>query len=558
MICKRCVISILLLSIFAVLFFEHYCFAEAATDSDKQKMLLLCLDGATWNLIEPLMKKGQLPNFSKLIVEGASGELLPERAYSPPSWTSIATGKVEEKHGVHNFSDGRKRKARYIWSILSDSNFKVGVVNWLLTPIEGLNGFIYKAPEWFTNEKSKFYPKDIEAEINKIIPLVKIPDYDSVEGYIYWNNLDMNTIRIAMHLIKRYDPSFAAVGFLGTNPFQHRYWSAFEPEYFDITQEEVKEKGRVITDYYKKIDNFLGDFIKNGYTIIFVSDHGFCRNDARSGPRIIKYYQLNSDTQHVNFYINLMLEKTGLLIFVPKLQKGAQIDFSKSQAYFYNNIKSGLYGIKINREVINEEKVEEVKKRIYTLFKSASFENNENLFIDVKESIPVKNKDNPDIMFKLNPIFRKENMSFQEDKNILYTIVKLNYLMNDKKEKLAKIILDGKEYDLREFIGLSRDGIHEAEGVVIMSGKNIRKSSIIKGARTIDITPTILYLLGVPIAKDMDGKVLYDAIEPDFANGHLVQYIDTYEAKDKEDNVNENLIEGTVIKERLHSLGYAQ
>lgn len=52
------------------------------------------------------------------------------------------------------------------------------------------------------------------------------------------------------------------------------------------------------------------------------------------------------------------------------------------------------------------------------------------------------------------------------------------------------------------------------QGVVIMSGTGIRKGEVIKNARTLDITPTIFYLLGLSIAKDMDDNVLMEAIEP--------------------------------------------
>jgi len=58
-----------------------------------------------------------------------------------------------------------------------------------------------------------------------------------------------------------------------------------------------------------------------------------------------------------------------------------------------------------------------------------------------------------------------------------------------------------------------KSGNHRRDGIVIMKGKNIKKDLIIENAEIIDIAPTILYLMGVPIPSDMDGKVLKDAFE---------------------------------------------
>ena len=527
-------------------------------NKNREKILLICLDGATWTLMDPLIEKGELPNFAKLIKNGVHGRLFSDSAFSPPSWTSIATGKIEEKHGIHNFNDAAKRKVRCIWNILGDFNIKVGVVNWSMALPEKINGFIYQPIEfWYGIYKTpSTYPGNIEQEVRKSIDMTELPTYELVEAYKYFNSLDKNIINISTYLIEKHQPSFLAVGFLGTNPYQHRYWSALEPEYFDITFEEVKEKSSVITDYYKKIDEFLHYFIENNYMIIFVSDHGFCRNDIRSGPRIVKYHRLNSDMQHINFLINRVLETIGLLIFVPKPEKGGQIDFSKSHAYFYNNIHSGVNGIKINRAIVPETEIIGLRKRIYLLLKEAQFENGEKVFVDIKENISDDRVDLPDVTFKLNPILKEENISFKVDKEEPFHLI-FTGLLNKDEETLTEITLEGKEYVLGDFIDFSRDGVHEQDGVIIMAGKNIKKDILIEDSTLLDVTPTMLYLLGLPVAKDMDGRVLTEAISPGFIEKHQVKYIDTYEMNSIKTATDEgSKIE--IIKERLHSLGYAQ
>jgi predicted AlkP superfamily phosphohydrolase/phosphomutase len=99
---------------------------------------------------------------------------------------------------------------------------------------------------------------------------------------------------------------------------------------------------------------------------------------------------------------------------------------------------------------------------------------------------------------------------------------------------------------------------HTMDGVIIITGPAIRKNTKIEGASVLDITPTILYLLGLPVARDMDGKVLKDAIVPDYLEKNEIQYINTYDTGDMDDEqtrVAQTEIDDS-IKERLESLGY--
>jgi predicted AlkP superfamily phosphohydrolase/phosphomutase len=519
-------------------------FLSYRVNNNKNKVALICLDGATWNIMGPLLERNELPNFLRLIQNGARGSLFSEYAFSPPSWASIATGKNKEKHGIidFNFEIIPNIGAKFLWRILSDSGIKVGVCNWLMSPCEKINGFIFR----FSLSKGKFliYPSDLDKE-KANVTLEKMPDMNSVEGYKFWGPAERNINAINIFLINKFQPSFVALGFYGTNPYQHRYWSALEPQYFDITDKEVMEKGALINDYYKEIDNFLNYFIRNNYTIIFVSDHGFCRNDKRSGPRLIKYYNLNSDMQHINFLMNCFLEKVGLLVFVSKPEDGGQIDFSRSRAYYYNNI---------NKKTVKENEIEKMKKRVYSILKEAHFETGEKVFLNVVKNNPNERVDLPDVKFELSPILNKESISFKEA-GVSYNLTSVHVFKKNGVE-LRKIIVEDKEYNLENFINYSRDGVHEHEGVIIMAGKNIKKNISIDRARLVDVTPTILYLLGLPVAKDMDGEVLLEAMEPSFIKDHPLKFIQTYEVKNSQGN--ELVVGNEMTKDQLRSLGYAQ
>src|SRR3954471_9102697 len=101
------------------------------------KLLVLGLDGATWDMLEPLASEGVLPNLARLRDQGASGTLnsiFPP--LSPVAWTGVMTGKNSGKHGIfefleysHNPLGGRVNSSRAIqgdlvWEVAGRSGKK--------------------------------------------------------------------------------------------------------------------------------------------------------------------------------------------------------------------------------------------------------------------------------------------------------------------------------------------------------------------------------------------------------------------------------------------------
>jgi Type I phosphodiesterase / nucleotide pyrophosphatase len=76
------------------------------------RVALIGVDGADWDLLDPLIARGELPHFKALRDRGAWGEMETLRpTLSPPIWTSIVTGKVPRRHGVRDFTTRRLRGA---------------------------------------------------------------------------------------------------------------------------------------------------------------------------------------------------------------------------------------------------------------------------------------------------------------------------------------------------------------------------------------------------------------------------------------------------------------
>ncbi|VAX42559.1 hypothetical protein MNBD_PLANCTO03-1686 [hydrothermal vent metagenome] len=119
-------------------------------------MLVVGWDGADWRTIDPLIERGEMPNLKRFLDEGVRGNIATlQPMLSPMLWTSIATGKHADRHGVLGFAEpdpktgkarpvtSSSRRCKAIWNILTDAGRPSGVINWYAThPAERIEGFV--------------------------------------------------------------------------------------------------------------------------------------------------------------------------------------------------------------------------------------------------------------------------------------------------------------------------------------------------------------------------------------------------------------------------------
>src|ERR1051325_3108768 len=122
----------------------------------RNKLFVIGLDGASFNVLDPLIARGYLPNLAKLIEGGARASL--ETTFPPitaVAWSSFMTGKNPGKHGIFEFVmreqgssrqlavNASLRQGRAIWDILSAAGQRVIVHNFPCTyPPRPLNGLL--------------------------------------------------------------------------------------------------------------------------------------------------------------------------------------------------------------------------------------------------------------------------------------------------------------------------------------------------------------------------------------------------------------------------------
>jgi predicted AlkP superfamily phosphohydrolase/phosphomutase len=160
-----------------------------------------------------------------------------------------------------------------------------------------------------------------------------------------------------------------------------------------------------------------------------------------------------------------------------------------------------------------------------------------------------------------------ERVCFQETKDKIFNVkpsgkvlvltkptwkIDLEIIRDDSLVEFA----DRGVYKLQELVSEAKmSGWHNKEGVVILSGANIKPGVKVEESSIYDLTPTILYLMGFPVARDMDGRLMTEALKDDVLDEKPIRYIDTYEDASAERKPSEET-DRKKIEERLKALGY--
>ena len=150
-----------------------------------KKVLLIGWDAADWKVINPLIDNGLMPTLNQMVNDGVMANLATlDPPLSPILWTSIATGKLADKHGILGFVEpdpnkmqvrpvlSLSRKVKAVWNILTQSGFKTHVIGWWPShPAEPINGVMvsnfYQRPtatygEPWPMADGTVYPKELE------------------------------------------------------------------------------------------------------------------------------------------------------------------------------------------------------------------------------------------------------------------------------------------------------------------------------------------------------------------------------------------------------------
>ena len=256
-------------------------------DRRSDKVFIISLDGATFDVLRPLADQGYLPNLKRVMTEGLAADL--ESVIPPvtaPAWTSFMTGKTPGKHGIFDFTrfdptdrsiklnNAENIRSKTLWQILSEKGKRVIVLNMPYTyPPPQVNGVVVAGWDAPSVEANFTYPPEIRARIFE-----KIPDYGSTLDLSLWNYLPTKSdqqfdlfvaklvrsfqqgLELATFLLEENEWDVCMVHFQQTDWIQHKLWSSIE----EACQNASNKSARIekVRECYGEFDRMVGALLQ--------------------------------------------------------------------------------------------------------------------------------------------------------------------------------------------------------------------------------------------------------------------------------------------------------
>lgn len=523
----------------------------------KFKVMVVGLDSATLDILKPWMDSGLLPNLARLSRNGVALEL---ESTIPPhtgaAWSSLITGVNPGKHGIYTLmeylpgkgilpTDSTRRRSRAVWDILGLHGKKVIVVSVPITyPVEPVNGVMISGFMTPRNAGDYIYPRSLMDELKRVQGGFLIDgaekrsalrgEYETVliEGQ---NNVLQNHISSTLYLMENYPWDFMMLVIHGTDVIQHKFFELLDKRHPLFDEKRSRKHAAAILQYYQKVDEGLGKIIEKAddNTVILVpSDHG-------AGP----LYRMVS--------INNLLLRMGLL----KFKRGVKVQLkyllfrmgATPLNLFRLALKLKLGGIrgqlrregvrrKVRRFFLSLADVDWKRTRAYALggwgqvfinMKSRGSDGvvepgeESNVLVDMisEELARIRDPRNGQTVFEKSNVFRKEQIYAGPHANSAPEITAIaapGYkAYPDYEFGFNSIVTD-------TFPGMG--GTHTMNGMLVMSGPAIERNESVGKAKIVDVAPTILYLLDVPIPEDIDGRVLTEFLKPSLTRSRPARY----------------------------------
>ncbi|MFQ6618606.1 MAG: alkaline phosphatase family protein [Fidelibacterota bacterium] len=568
----------------------------------KARVIVIGLDGASFDVIGPFIEKGVMPALKGLMERGVYAVM--NSTVPPltcPAWFSFSTGKNPGKFGMYNFF--RMEKGSYeikrfsnadiwthqeLWDVLNQHQLTAGIFNNPVAyPPKRVNGYMV-AGFLTPSTRSKFTcPDELKRELDLVSGGYEI---DSDQGDRIKDELVVESCfrvlkkrtKCIEHLMSTRPMDFMLMVYTGIDRICHQILNLI----YDGGDDRSRWAGEVLSDFLRQVDLELSGVLKltdRNDIIIVMSDHGFCRRDR-------------------GFYINQWLIDRGYLVLKGKqtflsragiTQKGIARKVERlGLKNFLRGIAPGFLEQRIPMGVIEGE-----GNSIIDIIRGDMVDWSRTKAVAIPGGIYLNTVDRPSGIVKFGEDYRK----LRED-----IISGLGEISNpDTGEKLKIRAIDReKEYsgpfvswapDIQLEIeertwGLIRNipekrklfdnlklAHHNGRAIFIACGPGIKKgkviagggkegltsgkftaealSSLTPGVNIVDLAPTIVFLYGLPVPVDMDGVVLKRIFErgSDFANREI-QYIDSRRMEREDFEYSEE--DRKRVEERLRGLGY--
>ena len=536
------------------------------------KLLIIGIDGATFDLIHPWAAAGHLPHLNSLLQGGVHAELastLPP--VTSPAWPTFMTGCNPGKHGVFDFIqpqgadfslvNSTKIQQPTIWQRLSRAGYQVGALNVPVTyPPRPLDGFMVSGI-LSPRDGQICYPADLISRYRKRLGAYRVaPDVQYKAGIENKYVEDMyDLIRSqgdwALALMDGEEWDVLMVHFIALDVMMHALWRFMDENH---PRHEPGPFQHAIRDGYKLVDQYIGRMLEQlpeEATVLVMSDHGFgplqqivnlnvflmekgllrLKRDALTRLKALAF-RLGMTPARVYH----MVETMGLQNLATRVSKNTRnqvvgkflsfdsVDWSRTVAYSMGHVGQ-IYLNVAGREpqgIVTEADYDERRREV----------------IDALGEL--RDDDGRPLVSKI--IAREE--TYHGPYSQLGP--DLHVVLDDYNMIAFPLFATNNQIVTDQIRGDS--GCHRREGIFIAHGPGIRQSEQLADASILDLAPTIMALLGEPVPQIMDGRVLERIFKekPEILYSEEDAFTSDTEGQALDDE------ETAQVEERLRSLGY--
>lgn len=490
-----------------------------------KRVLVVGLDGATFDIIKPLMNQGRMPNLERLIETGTSGILESTKPpITPAAWTTFMTGKGPGRHGIVDFEkyDVRTNQLTFnstyeirektIWEILSEKGFRVGSVNVPMTyPPRKVNGFMISGFETPSTDTEFTWPPELKNDI-----LRRWPDYnyrsDWQRKLFGGDELFQRNVR---HIERSFSQGYELTAYCGNrfgwhvlmvlfklvDNIQHKAWKYLDPK----TAHRYPARAEISAHCFQELDKTIGDLARYAEEqealLLIMSDHGHGSLDGKAQPNALLeqwgYLTLRSQVGQFKRRAERTLDR----VFGKTMKRfdaniGVEheidLDWTRTKACV---VHAGMYGFLYlslkGRQpggIIEPADYERVRDDLRKRFLEVTARHPDGQAIHVFPEV-----------HKTEELY---NCS-REDQPWLPDLLLVPY------PGLAVVRRIRGRSAVRWSSQRRMEGTHRVEGILVAHGPSVKQGATIH-AQIADIAPTLLASVGLRVPADMEGQVLTD------------------------------------------------
>lgn len=503
---------------------------QRAFEGAASRVLVIGLDGATWDVLNPLMAEGRMPRLRAAVEAGASGIL---RSTTPPitpaAWTTFLTGKLPGSHGIIDFEryDAIANKldfnstrcldhVRNIWQILGERGFKVGSVNVPMTyPPIPVNGFMVSGFETPGPQSEFVTPASLREELLKRWPDPTVQkswkrrrfrgDRQFEKNVNYASRSFHQGVAMTRWLGDRCGWDALMVVLKLVDNLQHKTWKYLDPRWSKRNPKRCELTKQAFTEADKAVGELLDYAAQHDAAVLMVSDHGHGSLDGKVQPNLLLkrwgYLKLTgggaSWLTRARYVVDRSLGRTKKFARAGDVLHDLPVDFSRTTACVMHAGMAGFLYLNLKGRqptgIVDPRDYETLRDELRSRFLS--------------DECSVSASDGSTV-----PMFSEVHKPEE-----LYGCTRADQawmpdLILTPHDGLAVVRKIRGRRPVQWLPYRRIEGTHRPDGIMVAAGGPVAKVTGLH-ANIVDCAPTLLALLGLRVPDDMQGRVIQEMFD---------------------------------------------